>query len=483
MDSLGPIGEGQGGPCPPVWTRIKRGLEAEMPPMARLAGPVVLAELGWMAMGIVDTMFVGRLNAEALGAVSLGHAVFFVSAIAGLGLLLGLDTVISQAFGSGKLDECRKWLRHGIYLAILVSPPLMLLVWLLSNRLDQIGIDPDVRPGAALYAQIVTYSLPPLMLYMAFRRYLQAQDRTRAIVFALVSANLINLLVNWLLIFGNLGFPRLGVAGAAWATVFSRIWMALVLLLEILRIDRKLGPSAWRGGWRPERRRFRSLITLGLPAATQLLLEMGAFATATMLIGRLAPASLAAHHLALTAASLTFMVPLGISSAGAVRVGQAIGRKDPRGAGRAGWSALGLGTAFMAVAACVFVLLPRAILSAFTDQADVIATGVTLLWLAAIFQLFDGVQVISTGILRGSGDTRTPMLANLAAHWAIGLPIGAFLCFRLNVGVLGMWVGLSIGLIFVGLVLLWAWSRRVSLLLSTPAPDLADPEPAAAIVA
>jgi MATE family multidrug resistance protein len=337
----------------------------------------------------------------------------------------------------------------------------MLVCWLAGGQLERIGIEPAVRPEAETYVRLVTLSLPPLLLYTAFRRYLQAQNRTGAIVFALVSANLVNLLINWLLIFGNLGFPRLGVAGAAWATVISRGWMALVLLLEIVRIDRKLGPEAWRGGWRPERRRFRSLIALGSPVAGQLMLEMGAFATATFLVGRLDPASLAAHQIALNVASLTFMVPLGISSAAAVRVGQAIGRKDPGGAGRAGWSALALGTAFMVVAAITFLLVPRAILSIFTDQGGVIGVGVVLLWVAAVFQLFDGVQVIATGALRGSGDTRTPMLANLAAHWAIGLPIGVGLCFGLKVGVIGMWIGLSVGLIVAGTLLLWAWSRRV----------------------
>jgi MATE family multidrug resistance protein len=448
--------------------------------MATLAGPVVLAELGWMAMGIVDTMCVGRLNAEAIGAVGLGHAVFFAATIAGLGLLLGLDTLISHAFGAGRPEECRAWLRHGVYLAGIICLPLMGLSWLLGAQLGRIGVDPSVRPGAETYVNLVTFSLPPLLLYFAFRRYLQAQDRTGAIVFALVSANLVNLAVNWLLIFGNLGFPRLGVAGAAWATVISRTWMALVLLGAIVHLDLKAGRSAWVGGWWPERRRFRSLIALGLPAAGQLLLEMGAFATATMLVGRLDAASLAAHQVALNIASLTFMVPLGVSSAGAVRVGQAIGRRDPAGAGRSGWSALVLGTGFMAVAAVVFVLLPRTILSAFTDQPGVIAVGVVLLWAAAVFQLFDGVQVICTGILRGSGDTRTPMLANLVSHWAVGLPVGVLLCFGLGRGVIGMWIGLSAGLIAAGLLLLWAWSRRVASI-GVPAEPIGEVAPVGAL--
>ena len=441
--------------------RARAGLEAEWRPLLRLAGPVVLAELGWMAMGIVDTICVGRLGAEAIGAVGIGHAVFFGSTIAGIGLLLGLDTLVSHAHGAGEPEECRRWLRQGSYLAIALCVPLMAVAWGLSGRLGDIGIAPAIRPGAAAYVRIATLGLPPLLLYFAFRRYLQAQDLTGAVVVALVSANLVNLGANWLLIYGNLGAPRLGIAGAAWATVASRLWMAAVLLVEIVRRDLRAGPSAWHGGWRPEWSRFRSLIALGAPAAGQLMMEMGAFATATVLVGGLDAASLAAHQIALNVASLTFMVPLGVSTAGAVRVGQALGRRDPIGAARSGWSALGIGTGVMLLAATAFVLAPRAILSSFTDDHGVIATGVLLLGVAAVFQLFDGLQVIGTGVLRGLGDTRTPMLVNLLSHWAIGLPIGYGLCFVLERGVVGMWIGLSSGLIVAGLLLLWAWSRRV----------------------
>ena len=442
--------------------RARAGLAAEWRPLLRLAGPVVLAELGWMAMGIVDTICVGRMGAEAIGAVGIGHAVFFAATIAGIGLLLGLDTLVSHAHGAGEPEECRRWLRQGSYLAIALCVPLMAAAWGLGGQLGALGIAEAIRPGAMTYVRIATVGLPPLLLYFAFRRYLQAQDLTGAVVVALVSANLVNLAANWLLIYGNLGAPRLGVAGAAWATVASRTWMALVLLFEIVRRDLRIGPSAWRGRWRPEWSRLRSLIALGAPAAGQLMMEMGAFATATVLVGRLDAESLAAHQIALNVASLTFMVPLGVSTAGAVRVGQALGRRDPIGAARSGWSALGIGTGVMLLAALAFVIGPRAILSIFTDDRGVIATGVLLLGVAAVFQLFDGLQVIGTGVLRGLGDTRSPMLVNLLSHWAIGLPIGYVLCFGLDRGVVGMWIGLSTGLIVAGLMLLWAWSRRVS---------------------
>jgi MATE family multidrug resistance protein len=203
------------------------------------------------------------------------------------------------------------------------------------------------------------------------------------------------------------------------------------------------------------------LISLGLPAAMQLTLEVGVFAAATALAGRLPPAALAAHQIAVNIAAFTFMVPLGVGSAGAVRVGQAIGRLDAAGAARSGWTALALGSGFMACSAAVFLLLPGALIGAFTSDRRVLAVGVSLLMVAAIFQLFDGIQAVATGALRGLGDTRTPMFWNLIGHWFVGLPLGYILCFTMRVGVIGLWWGLSSGLIICGVSLLLAWSRRI----------------------
>jgi MATE family multidrug resistance protein len=218
--------------------------------------------------------------------------------------------------------------------------------------------------------------------------------------------------------------------------------------------------------WRMSAARLRRLLSLGTPAAVQILLEAGVFTVVTVLAGQLVPAALAAHQIALNWAATAFMVPLGVSSAAAVRVGHAIGRRDPAGATRAGWTALLLGVLFMSAAAVTFVAAPRPLLRMFTDEATVIQTGVSLLAVAALFQLFDGVQVVATGVLRGLGDTRTPMLWNLVGHWAIGLPLGWWLCFREGWGVAGLWVGLLVGLLVVGTVLLKTWSGRSRAMLS-----------------
>ena len=220
----------------------------------------------------------------------------------------------------------------------------------------------------------------------------------------------------------------------------------------------------WVGGLRIEPSRVGRLLALGWPAAVQTTLELGVFAAVTAIAARLEPSTLAAHQVVLNLAGLTFMVPLGISAAGGIRVGHAVGRGDAHGARRAGWMALALGAVFMSAAAATFIAVPEPILRVFTTDPSVIETGVILLFVAAIFQLFDGLQVVATGILRGLGDTRTAMLSNLVGHWAIGLPTGYVLCFTLGWGVVGLWIGLSTGLVLVGLVLVPVWHRRVRLL-------------------
>jgi MATE family multidrug resistance protein len=219
-------------------------------------------------------------------------------------------------------------------------------------------------------------------------------------------------------------------------------------------------PRAFLVSWRPDWRRIGRLFTLGLPAAGQIGLEMSVFATVTVLIGKLSADILAGHQIALTVASTTFMMPLGISSAAAVRVGHAIGRRDPEGASRSGWTALAFGASAMSLAALLLLSFPHAIARLFTPQAAIIAAAVPLLRVAAFFQLFDGLQITATGALRGAGDTRTPMLCHFAGYWVLGLPLGVFLCFRESLGAVGLWMGLSAGLIAIGLILLWAWSRK-----------------------
>jgi multidrug resistance protein, MATE family len=437
-----------------------RDLRQEFQPMFRLAVPVVFAELGWMTMGMVDVLMVGRISPEAIGAVGVGTSLFIGVCIFAYGLLLGLDTLVSQAYGAGKIDECHRWLVHGAALAVVLSVPFFFLLMWVTSSLDSLGLTPGVLVLARPYLAALSWSVLPLMLYGAFRRYLQGMGIVRPVMIALLAANVINLAANWILIEGHLGFPAMGVAGSAWATVFARVTMAASLLVTILYRERATASSVF-SDLRLEIRWFRRLIALGTPAAAQITLEVGVFALATALAGGLAPAALAAHQIAINYAALTFMVPLGISSAAAVRVGHAVGRRDLHGASRAGWTAIALAVAFMLAAAVVFLAIPRLLIAAFTSDPGVLAVGVTLLFVAAVFQLFDGVQGVTTGALRGLGDTRTPMLWNLLAHWFVGLPIGYWLCFRAGFGVIGLWWGLSLGLIICGAALVVVWARKV----------------------
>lgn len=438
---------------------VGRALRAEIGPMFALAWPVAAAELGWMAMGLVDTMLVGRVGAEAIGAVSIGSHLFFAVAITGMGMLLGLDYLVATAHGAGHPEDGRRALVQGLYLAVAVSAALTAVLLVLEANLHHLGLQPGVATAAAPYLRTLNWSLLPLLLFAALRRYLQAIGRVRPVMVALVSANLINAAVGWLLVFGHWGAPALGAVGTGWATLASRVYMLAVLIAVVWRLERERRAGAPLH-LAPDLPLLARLARLGLPAATQMLLECGVFATATVLVGSLTANALAAHQIALSAAAFAFMVPLGVSAAAAVRVGHAIGRHQPAAARRAGWTALLLGTAFMASSAAVFVAAPRAVLRVFTDVPEVIATGVTLLAVAAAFQLFDGLQVVATGALRGIGDTRTPMLANLAGHWLLGLPIGAALCFRAGWGVAGLWIGLCVGLVAVALTLISVWARR-----------------------
>lgn len=442
--------------------RIKT-LCTELGPTLRLALPLVLAELGWMSMAIVDTMMVGRLpnSAAAMGAVSLGSNLFTVLALFGGGLLMGLDTLVSQAFGAGQREDCHRSLLNSIYLSIVLTPFLAAPVWLLPSLLGSMHVDPAALALTIPYTKALVAGLFPLLLYFAVRRCLQAMNMVKPVAFALVTANLVNAGGNLVLIYGKWGLPAMGAVGSGWSTSISRLYMAGVLVGYLLWYDRRHRTELLKTPVEPDLQRIRRLITLGFPAAMQFTLESGVFALATALIARLGAVPLASHQIALNTVAFTYMVPLGIASAAAVRVGQAIGRKDPQGAGDAGGTAIFLGASFMTCMSVVLLAVPRWIARAYTPDEAIIHSTISLLMAGAAFQLFDGIQTVATGALRGAGDTRTPMLCHFTAYWVIGLPLGAWLCFRLGWGAFGLWAGLSLALILIGIVLLLVWQNRV----------------------
>ena len=427
--------------------------------MVTLAVPVVLSEVGWVAMGIVDTIMVGSLGPAAIGAVALGNAVNYTPALFGIGMLLGLDTLVAQAYGRKDHDECHRWLAQGVYLACIITPPLMLLIYLASFGFAPFGITPEVAAPAASYLRILNWGTLPLLLYAGTRRYLQGVGNVRVISLSYVAANLLNWFGNWVLIYGKLGFPALGVDGSAISTLVARIFMAAAMLGFAWRYERKRGHPLFRHWAGPHLAKLRELARLGVPAAGQIVLEVGAWNLATLSAGWLTPVALATHQIAFNYASLTYMVPLGISAAAAVSVGHAVGAGDGARARRAGWLALGLGTSFMLLAAVVFLVAPGPLIALYTRDPQVMAVGPSLLGLAAAFQIFDGIQTVSTGALRGLGETRVPMLANLVGYWVLGLPLGLSLCFLLHWGIYGLWIGLLVALFIIAATLLVRWQR------------------------
>ncbi len=440
-----------------------KGLRQEFRPTLRLALPLVLAEVGWMSMGIVDTIMVGRLpnSAIAIGATGLGQSLYNSVAIFGGGLLLGLDTLVSHAHGREDHQDARHSLVNGLFLALVLTPVLMLTISMWPMLMQLFGISPELVEPMRPFLTAINWGTLPLLAYFALRRYLQATNVVIPIMFALTSANIANAFGNWVLIYGHLGFRAMGITGSGWSTCVSRIYMALVLAITLVYVEAKRRRPIWAGTVRVELQRVLALLRLGAPAATQILCEIGAFSAATALCAKLGPVPLSGHEIALNCAAFTFMVPLGVSSAAAVRVGQRLGRGDVAGANRAGWSAIALGVAFMATTGLMFVSVPRLIARLFSPDPAVVRVGATLLLVAAAFQLFDGMQTVATGALRGTGDTQTPMLANLVAYWFIGLPLGCLLCFRFGWGALGIWIGLCIGLMIIGTALLLAWHKRL----------------------
>jgi MATE family multidrug resistance protein len=430
----------------------------------RLALPLIFAEVGWMSMGVVDTIIVGRLpdSAVAIGATGLGQSLYHIFVIVGGGLLLGMDTFVAQAYGREDLHDARSTLINGLVLAIALTPIVMLAVSTWPALMGRFGVSPELVGPMRPFLFALNWGTLPLLIFFALRRYLQAVNVAVPVLFALVSANVVNAVGDWALIYGHLGFRAEGITGSGWSTCIARIYMALVLAITAVWVEsrRRLSSRSLNFPLKVDLQKIWALLKLGSPAAGQILVEIGAFSGATALCAKLGPVPLSGHEIALNCAAFTFMVPYGISSAAAVRVGQQLGRRDPASARRAGWSAISLGLAFMSCTGIVFASIPAVIARVFSPDPAVVRLGARLLLVAAAFQLFDGIQVVTTGALRGAGDTKTAMFANFIAYWLIGIPFGCFLCFYLDWGALGIWIGLCVGLMIIGAALLAVWRNK-----------------------
>lgn len=412
--------------------------------LLKLALPIVAVQVGLMLMGVVDTLMVGRVSAAALAAVALGNLYFFGIAIFGMGVLFSLDPVISQAVGAHDHRAIARGVQRALVLAVALTFMGLLPLLVVEPVITLLRQPPDVIPLAAGYVHAATPGLPAFLAFVVLRQTLQAMDRVRPIVVAIVGANVVNAMLNWVLVFGHLGAPALGPVGTGWASTISR-WAMLAALIVLTR--RRLGPYLRPAGREVLRLRpLGRMLRLGVPVGAQFQLEMGAFAAVALLMGWLGTAEMAGHQIAINLASLTFMVPVGIAQAGSVRVGQAVGRGDPGAARMAVKAALTTGASFMAFTALLFLLLPRPLTAMYTEEAQVVAIAVALIPVAGVFQVFDGLQVVAAGVLRGIGDTAAPFIANLLAFWLLGIPVSLWLGFRTPAGPVGLWWGLVVGL-------------------------------------
>lgn len=416
-------------------------------------------------MPTVDLAIVGRLGPDAIAAVGVGITFVTVIVLVAAGTLLSLDPLVSQAYGAGDRRLCRQYLADGAWAALIAGVTASALGLGVAAILPMLGVHGRVLHLAVPYARVIAVSAIPFLLFTAFRRYLQATGRSKPVMITVVSAVIGNAALDWVLIFGHLGVRPLGTQGAAWAMLVSRMCMAIALFVVVVVTDRgRLYPTS-RTSRLTTTRRLLVIGKLGMPAGIQYGLDAGIFAAVTAMASRLESVSLAAHQIVLQIVTLTFMVPLGIASVSAVRVGHATGCGDPAAAARAGWAAVIVGFIITALLAAAMVGVPWVILDAFTNTATVRNIAVMLLASAAGFQIFDGLQGITTGNLRGLGDTHTPMWANLVCHWLVGLPMAYALCFWYGMDVRGLWLGLFVGLALLGctLLLVWRWrSKRLT---------------------
>ncbi len=424
-----------------------------------LALPVIVVQVGLMMMGVVDTIMVGHLSAQALAAVALGNVYYFGTSIFGIGTLMALDPVIAHAVGAGDHEGVARGVQRGIILGAVLCIPTTLLLLPAPWVLTALRQPPEVAPLAGAYAQVCIPGTLGLFAFTVLRQSLQALGRMRPIVIAIVAANLANVLLNWILIYGNLGAPKLGVIGSAWATTICRLLMFTMLLW--------LAWPVLKGYIRPlraaalEAAPLGRMILIGAPIGIQHQLEYGVFAIVGLLMGALGTIQVAGHQVALNLASITFMVPLGLSAAAAVVVGHAVGRGDRSAAAEASRAALFVAVGFMGTTALVFLLLPGPLARFYTTVPEVVAVATLLIPLAGVFQVFDGIQVTSIGLLRGLGDTRTPMITGILGFWILGLPVSLLLGYTMGYGPVGLWWGLVLGLVVVAVFLLFRLRHKL----------------------
>jgi MATE family, multidrug efflux pump len=449
----------------------------ELHALAALSWPLALTNLAQVGMGTTDVMMMGRLGSNTLAAGALGTNLYFVALIFGIGLLNAATPMIARELGAGSSTVCdlRKIVQQGFWSAGCLAIPCWLVLWWSEPLLIAMGQDAALSAAAATYVHALQWALLPSWCYLLLRSFVSALERPVWALFISATAVLVNAAANWCLMLGHCGCRPLGIAGSGFATLLSSLLMFTALSLVVYTAKPFRYFQLFTEFWPVDWPLLRAFWRLGLPMAATLSFEVTMFNTAVFLMGMIGAAALAAHSIAIQLASLTFMVPLGIGQAVTVRVGLAYGAQDRDAIRRAGWTAFWLAAVFMAAMSLMMIVAPRLLISAFLDtanpnNAEVINLAISFLIFAALFQIADGAQVVGSGMLRGLHDARVPMIFALVGYWGIGLPLGVMLAFPLGLNGIGIWIGLSIGLIVVACLMVGRWRRREALGLLLPRP-------------
>ncbi|MBN2430808.1 MAG: MATE family efflux transporter [Acidobacteria bacterium] len=411
-----------------------------------LAYPVIIGQLGHIMMGVVDSLMVGRLGPTPLAAASLANGLFFLILVLGLGISYAITPLVAMAEGAARPRECGVVLRQGLVVGLGAGGVLAVLTFGISWLIPHLQQPPAVTAEAVDYIRILGYSVLPIMLFQVYRQFSEGVSHTVPPMAITLAANLSNIFCNWILIYGHLGMPALGLRGAGWATFITRSLMALAMVWYVRSARRYAVFDPTLHYRRLDPVIIRRLLRIGLGSGFQHFFEVGAFSGAAIMIGWLGTEPLAAHQIALSMAATTFMFAVGISAAAAIRVGNAVGRQSVAATRSAGFSAILLSAGVMTFFGLIFVAFRRVLPTLFIDNTRVVEIAAALLVVAALFQMSDGTQAAGLGVLRGMADVRIPTLITFIAYWLLGLPVGYALGFWVKWGVVGVWVGLALAL-------------------------------------
>lgn len=433
-------------------------LSRELRPTLGLALPIIVGQVSQMLIGLTDNFFIGRVGRVPLAAAAFTHGVFGIFYVVGIGLLLGAGVYAARDHGAGNEAGCATWLRHGRLLAVAVGLAAFAIMAVLSTQLHRFGQPPEVVAVVRPFYFLIAASFVPALIFQVQRQFAESLGRPWVPMTIILADVALNAGLNWVLVFGHLGLPALGLVGSGIATLLART-LAVAAIALWLRCSREFAPvraAPWTG-W--QRARFVELLRLGVPAAGMLLFEAGAFSAASLMMGWLGTVPLAAHQVALGFAALTFMCPLGLSIAVSLRISRARGEGREAALRPIGFGALAAGLLMMAGFALVFAAAGRLLTGTITPDAEVATLAAQLLLIAAVFQLFDGGQVISVGALRGLTDVRVPTIITFLAYWVVSLPVGYLLAFHTRLGPMGVWAGLALGLGCAAGLLGWRFHR------------------------